>query len=367
MSEAALLLDHPRSANALGVQASKSGRHQDGWKIYKDSASSLIAAAPDNLINKRLQTVLSVAEQERDVQKRASMMQKAFEKLLCKDPSTASGLSRPPTGHRELTGGMRGMANAAAHSLRPRSIAGSRPGTGQPAHPSIANGLSRADGPLRGLGRLDRPGAVDVLDLSGPDEVKLGRVESHLDRLDRPGAVDTLDLSRPDGVELGRVRSPSYTDPRKGPAYLRKYLLEVSEFPPDGVRAPIYRAATAPYFEPTPHATEQYFSAAEKDGKVTSHYTKLGAPKSNSHYKNTLAGAKAGFDDDNPWKTSNQVFQANASKYDVAPPSRHGRDANFQYVNGDPRQGVAHLGQRVMLSAYHRTQAEVNGLGMGGR
>ena len=36
---------------------------------------------------------------------------------------------------------------------------------------------------------------------------------------------------------MSRVGSPSYTDPRKGPAHLRKYLHEVSEDPPDGVRA----------------------------------------------------------------------------------------------------------------------------------
>lgn len=338
MSDADLLLEHARSANALGVQASRAGRHQDGWKIYKDTASSLIAAAPDNPINKRLLTVLGVAEQERDVQKRANMMQKAFEKLVFKDPSMASGLNRPPTGPREFLGGMRGRVNSGADVMRPRSIAGSRPGTGQPARPSIAGGLSRVDGSLRDLGRLDRAGDIEILDLCGPDR-----------------------------GELSRVGSPSYTDPRKGPAHLRKYLHEVSDDPPDGVRAPIYRAASVPYFEPTPHATEHYFSGAEKNGQVTSHYTKLGAPKSNSHYKNTLAGAKSSFDDDNPWKTSNQVFQGNANSYDVTPASRHGRDANFQYVNGDPRQGVAHIAQRVRLPAYHRTQAEVNGLGMGGR
>eukprot|EP00931_Biecheleriopsis_adriatica_P087619 TRINITY_DN62056_c0_g1_i1.p1 TRINITY_DN62056_c0_g1~~TRINITY_DN62056_c0_g1_i1.p1 ORF type:complete len:328 (-),score=65.21 TRINITY_DN62056_c0_g1_i1:356-1306(-) len=316
MADEELLLEHIRSASALGSQAASAGRHEDGWKIFRDSANSVIAAAPGNAHNKKLQVVLKVAEQESDMHKRASMMQQAFSKLL---------LGRSPTG---------------APHRGPPSRPGSQPGT---------------------------------------DSGTLQNSAEPFHKLGRPATEHRMRASRARGLGLGlqaadkvlkeqevRLDSPSFTDPRKGPVHLQQYLQEVSRHPPGG-RAPIYRSSSAPYFEATPHATDHYFSGSEKDGRVTSHYTKKGAPRSNSHYKNTLAGANTSFDDYDPWKTSNQVFQGSAEKYDVKPPERFKKDANFQYVNGDPAQGVAANWQRVMLPAYHRTQAEINGIGMGGR
>lgn len=170
------------------------------------------------------------------------------------------------------------------------------------------------------------------------------------------------------GLSSGGRDGQLYTDPRVSPAHLQKYLHEISSEPPPDGRPPIYRASSAPYFQVSPHAKEPQFSGAQTaEGRVTSHYTRFGAPKSNSHYKNTLAGACTQFDDLDPWKTSNQVFQRNAREYKLDPGARVSRDANFQYVNGDHNQGLASIRQRVRLPAYHRTQAEINGLGMGGK
>eukprot|EP00928_Gymnodinium_smaydae_P083040 TRINITY_DN66314_c0_g1_i1.p1 TRINITY_DN66314_c0_g1~~TRINITY_DN66314_c0_g1_i1.p1 ORF type:complete len:351 (-),score=67.07 TRINITY_DN66314_c0_g1_i1:191-1222(-) len=343
MADEQLILDHVRSANALGQQAAKVGNHAEGWKIYRDSAESVIAAAPGTPAKKKLELALQVAEQEKNVQKRASLMQQAFDKLLSKslarskslaaeagaarrEPNLANGLSCPGTG-----AALRGCSGGA----------GSRPGTGQPRR-------------LLPLG----PGGEGLRsDYASAPNLANG--------LSRPAdAMSQAERSRP-GSRCG-VEDPT-TDPSVGPAHLRQYLRDISRpHGPEG-RSGIYKPASTPYFEHTPHAKEHYFSGAEKEGRVTSHYTKLGAPKSNSHYKNTLAGANTDFEDFDPWKTSNMCFQGNANKYKVAPPERVNRDANFQYVNGDPRQGLAHIHQRAMLPAYHRTQAEINGLGMGGR
>mmetsp|Transcript_57409 Transcript_57409/g.168089 ORF Transcript_57409/g.168089 Transcript_57409/m.168089 type:complete len:294 (+) Transcript_57409:65-946(+) len=178
-----------------------------------------------------------------------------------------------------------------------------------------------------------------------------------------PSLPASRPTTRPGSPALHAGVRESLPDPCLGPAHLRGYLQAISK---DPRAVPVYRAASAPYFEATPHAKEAYFSGAEtENGQVTSHYTKLGAPKSNSHYKNTLPGANVDFHDADRYQTSNSVFYGKAQDYKV-PSTPVRRDPNFQYVNGDPRQGLA-TWHRAALPGYHRTRAEVNGLGIGAR
>eukprot|EP00930_Biecheleria_cincta_P050572 TRINITY_DN35763_c0_g1_i2.p1 TRINITY_DN35763_c0_g1~~TRINITY_DN35763_c0_g1_i2.p1 ORF type:complete len:245 (-),score=49.41 TRINITY_DN35763_c0_g1_i2:217-951(-) len=106
------------------------------------------------------------------------------------------------------------------------------------------------------------------------------------------------------------------------------------------------------------------------DGWRTSHYTKHGAPRTNSHYDNTLRGGNKKFHGvqgwqasdreffADGWRTSNEAFFEDSAKYALTPPKQRD-DPNFQYVNGDKRQGLS-TWQKSALPGYWRTHAEGN-------
>eukprot|EP00927_Polykrikos_kofoidii_P033907 TRINITY_DN28743_c0_g1_i1.p1 TRINITY_DN28743_c0_g1~~TRINITY_DN28743_c0_g1_i1.p1 ORF type:complete len:304 (-),score=30.79 TRINITY_DN28743_c0_g1_i1:106-1017(-) len=292
------VFDHLRSADEVCHQAAANGRPEDCWKIYRNSAQSAIAAAPRTPLSGHLNLVMGVAERQRDPVKRAAMMQHAFHELL-------AGEERPQS-----------------NRMVPRA--------------------TRSQGPPQGA----------RVAWSAP---RLGEVEPM--RNGSPGVAAAMG-------QMGQRRAPLSRGSSRPPSpqLIPPITPEISrhlQITPGG--HPMLRAASAPYVAATPHASEPYFSGHETDdGHKTSHYTKLGAPRTNSHYKNTLPGANTKFHDADDWQTSNNVFFGNSRQYPLDVPQRR-QDPNFQYVNGDARQGLA-TWQRTQLPGYHRSKAEINGL-----
>merc|ERR1712107_407682 len=78
------------------------------------------------------------------------------------------------------------------------------------------------------------------------------------------------------------------------------------------------RSSSAPYFASAP-SREPYFSSSRTaTGVKTSHYTSLAAPKTNSHFKNTLAGGDGRFQLANQWTTSNDAFYGDSHRYPLS-------------------------------------------------
>jgi hypothetical protein len=139
---------------------------------------------------------------------------------------------------------------------------------------------------------------------------------------------------------------PNSSESIESPKTLREGL------PPAGI-SPMKRASSAPYFAPRPLGGHLFMEDARTTQRGTSHYTTLAAPRTNSHFCDSLPGGNLEFGmSSNPWKTTHQSFHKHP---ELDTSIRCSKDRNFQYVDGEKYNGVASVRQRVKLPAHHNS------------
>eukprot|EP00928_Gymnodinium_smaydae_P018212 TRINITY_DN16933_c0_g1_i1.p1 TRINITY_DN16933_c0_g1~~TRINITY_DN16933_c0_g1_i1.p1 ORF type:complete len:244 (-),score=44.22 TRINITY_DN16933_c0_g1_i1:147-878(-) len=214
--------NHLRSAIAVGAPAFVAGRHDDCWTIYRNTARSVISAAPSSPSATRLREALSSASLEGDASHRAALLQQAFDDVMA-----SRGCTTTPRGASSLA--------------------------------ATARDVSRDETPrkLSPAWRLSMP--------------------SH-----SGGSGSSCCGSRPTTPPLPQLA----------------------------------RASTAP----GP-------GLSMSSGWRTSHYTNLGAPRTNLHYEDTLNGGNVHFHSGPRYLTSAEAFHGKALMYefDERKPSPHGR------------------------------------------
>lgn len=315
------LTKHVRSVQSLASEVAAEGRHEDAWQISRDSAASVIAASPGSPNHKMLKLALKLAEQEKDMGARADIMQHAFDEVLDKSSvSPNGGLSQSGTALRRRPAADTSMGTLDQPMTPLRRHPMNETLMETPDRPSLAMGLSRPSMPhcLSRHYTQSRPSSSTV-DRHG---ASFRSLPSELPRVQR----EEPEVSPDANLQFG---STWETDRMLGGS--------AGNFRPS-----LTRASSAPYFVNTP------LGAGTQRG--TSHYTRLGGPRTNQNFVNTLPGANREFVGRDPWKTSTQVFYQDPEG-DPEPVRR--RDANFQYFNGNKYQGVATVRERVRLPAHH--------------
>eukprot|EP00928_Gymnodinium_smaydae_P049674 TRINITY_DN33362_c0_g1_i1.p1 TRINITY_DN33362_c0_g1~~TRINITY_DN33362_c0_g1_i1.p1 ORF type:complete len:242 (-),score=38.11 TRINITY_DN33362_c0_g1_i1:320-1000(-) len=202
MADGERVIDHLRAAREIGTRVANEGRHADTWLVYKNSAKSVLTAAPGTHTSKQLQLALSKAKRQPDACGKALTMQEAFDDVLSRRPVTSSSAMALDLGR-------------GSHS---------RPAT--PLAPDLQYHL------------LQRRNDSDSMRRACSTPSLCGEM------------LDTMD--------------------------------------------PAFSSSTTP------------------DGWRTSHYTKMGAPKTNAHYRNTLRGANKAFNGVDVLSASDAEFYADA-------------------------------------------------------
>jgi len=310
------VLEHLRSAGMLGAQAAKEGRQADSLSIYRNSAKSVIAAAPKSPASRKLRAALQAADQLVDQESGTRVLQQAFDGML--------------SGGRPAADCCQQQADFC-------------PRWQQQLQQQHEQQRKRQQKQQRQLAWQEQEQQRQV-ERTVPQSVSFG----HLPQSRRSS---TQAAARPRST--GRVVSRPATPPLA--TGLEEHMFMNGS-------TPMVRAMSSPYLQATPHSSEPYFSDSfADDGSKTSHYTKMGAPKTNSHFKNTLSGANAKFHEADEWTTSNGAFFGDSASYKL-PSRRVRKNPNFQYVNGDPRLGLSIGEQSASLPAYFRSRPEINGL-----
>lgn len=291
------LASHVRSVQTLASEVAAEGRHDAAYKILRDSVAGVLVASRSSPDQKMLKLATRLAEQEDDPSARTKILFQAYDEML--DKSSMNQTTRLP--------------RATTPTSRPP-----RPLAETPDRPlnsfSPSNPLNRT---------LNRSGNNFRPVLGSP----LPRFNSSLQRDDISPRSD-LNLEQGDSQKFSR-----------------------EGLPPAG-KSPMKRAASAPYFVPRASGS-QPFGDDRISNRGTSHYTTLGAPRTNSHYAETLPGGNWEFGGSiNPWRTTHQSFHKGEDQEPLTPCSK---DRNFQYVDGEKYNGVASVKQRVKLPAHHRS------------